>query len=467
MITLTRRQALMALSAMTASLAGANASLTQGSDTKANRARKDSVLIIGAGISGLAAARMLSDAGHTVTVLEARDRIGGRIWTERTWSDAPIDLGASWIHGVNQNPVAKLAQEMGIKTTVFDAGTLMSSHDVTLYDQAGMPLSATALKQLDEDIDAVQALVWEMLEDAPRSLSAEEAFNSALKTLGIDGERGRDVLEDASRMVQDDDGADLAHLAAWGLDEGTGFDGHEVVFPEGYLQIPERLAQGIDIRFNQVVSEIQYDETAVKITTAQGTFSADKVIVTLSLGVLKHGDVRFTPALPARKQQAIERLGMGVYDKLFLRFPKVFWDDTNIISWQSDQNGAWANWFNLARVTHVPILCSLYGAGVARRIEGMSDVEAVHEAMKVLRTIYGPDIPEPAAYRRTCWASDPYARGSYSYPAVGSSTKDRSALADSIADRLHFAGEATSIEMSGTVHGALLSGWREARNILG
>lgn len=85
------------------------------------------MLIIGAGISGLAAARMLSDAGHTVTVLEARDRIGGRIWTERAWDDAPIDLGASWIHGVNQNPVARLAQEMGIQTTVFDAGTLMTS----------------------------------------------------------------------------------------------------------------------------------------------------------------------------------------------------------------------------------------------------------------------------------------------------------------------------------------------------
>ncbi len=188
--------------------------------------------------------------------------------------------------------------------------------------------------------------------------------------------------------------------------------------------------------------------------------------MTLPLGVLKSRAVKFTPELPANKLGAIDRLGMGVYDNLYLRFPRVFWDDVQVISQQGTQHGMWANWYALQHVTNTPILCTLNGGNVARRIEGMSDDEIVRDAMAHLTSIYGSHAQQPIGHRITRWASDPFARGSYSFPAVGSRRGDRRLLAEPIRDRVYFAGEAAHEDYSGTVHGALLSGWREARRIL-
>jgi monoamine oxidase len=464
MHTVNRRQAIAALSALAVSFAAAKAGMAERSGAKNDRQR-GSVLVVGAGMSGLAAARMLFDAGHTVTVLEARDRVGGRVWTDRSWSDATIDLGASWIHGIDHNPLAELANKMRIETVVCDAD-ILGADGSRLYDLAGKPVPPAKIRQLGRDWEAVEELVSEMSEEAPASLSVAEALNRALKELRIDGERGRTLFEIASRNYEGDCGASIGDLGARALGEGTEYGGHEVVFPQGYGQIPERLARGLDVRLNHIVTEIRHDQTTVRIMTDKGSFTADRAIVTLPLGVLKQGSVKFNPPLPSTKLMAIERLGMGVYDKLFLRFSTIFWDDVDVISQLGTRHGAWANWLNLAHVTKAPILCSLQGGNVAHRSEGMSDADAVREAMATLRAIYGSSIPEPIAHRITRWAADPYARGSYSYLAVGSSSDDRKALAEPTSARLYFAGEATSLESNGTVHGALLSGWREAKRIM-
>lgn len=424
------------------------------------------VVVIGAGMAGLAAASRLRAAGHEVVVLEARDRLGGRIWTDRSWADSPVDLGASWIHGVRANPVARLARKYDVATTVYDFGDLAANtRSAPLYEASGRPVPAAQVERLSEDQEAISARLSALAETASEALSLDAALRQALDAGGLDGARRENVLELQSRIIEDDYGASIGEVAAWGLDESGGFGGREVVFPQGYGQLTDHLARGLDVRLGHAVDEIDYREPRVRIHTRQGLFEADRVMVTLPLGVLKEPSVRFTPALPAQKREAIERLGMGVYNKLYLRFLRAFWDDVPAFSQRGTRHGMWANWYVMDRIVQAPVLCALIGGDAARRFEQMGDDEIVRDAVERLASIFGARVEAPVGHRITRWASDPFARGSYSFPALGCRAGDRQALADPVDNRVHFAGEATHEHYSGTVHGALLSGWREAARI--
>ncbi|WP_080441433.1 flavin monoamine oxidase family protein [Burkholderia ubonensis] len=430
--------------------------------------RKGTTLVIGAGISGIAAARKLQAAGQKVVVLDGRDRIGGRIWTDRTWEDVPVDLGASWIHGVRFNPVARMVKEFKLPTVIYDTGTLSENTKVSrLYTVDGQLVSAAQLLQLSGDQEYVNDHLLKFAEKASSKLAAGTALLEVLSKSSMSETRRENVFELQNRVVEDNFGAGINEIAAWGLDEGANFGGHEVVFPQGYDQLVDRLSLGLDVRFDQTVTQIEYGGNRVRVHTNRGALEADRVIVTLPLGVLKARTVKFTPELPDEKLGAIERLGMGIYDKLYLRFPKVFWDNVPVISQRGNQHGKWANWYALQHVVNAPILCALNGGDAARRIERMKDAEIVRDAMERLASIYGSRILEPTGYRVTRWGADPFSRGSYSFPAIGSRRGDRQLLAAPIADRVFFAGEATHEDYSGTVHGALLSGWRAASRILG
>jgi monoamine oxidase len=248
-------------------------------------------------------------------------------------------------------------------------------------------------------------------------------------------------------------------------DQGREFKGGDVLFPNGYDQITKGLAQGLDIRLEHIVQKIQYDNRGVKIITNQGEFSCERAVITLPLGVLKSGAVKFSPALPQSKQAAIQRLGMGVLNKVYLRFPKVFWQDTDILGYISQNKGEWAEFLNIHKYIKQPVLLGFNAATYGSQIEKLSDKQIVGEAMKVLQNMYGTGIPNPEASLITRWQQDPFARGSYSYIPPGASRKDYDEIAKPIQNRLFFAGEATSSKYAATVHGAFLSGEREAQKI--
>ena len=240
------------------------------------------------------------------------------------------------------------------------------------------------------------------------------------------------------------------------------------MFTKGYSALPAYFARGLDIRYQQIVNRIHYPSTgAVSVETQSGTFTADRVLVTLPLGVLKGAGVAFDPLLPTNKTQAITKLGMGVLNKCVLRFSRVFWaENYDWLGYVSTLNGQWAEWVSLSRQLQKPILVGFNAADYGRQIEALSDSQIVAGAMATLRKIYGSAIPDPVSFQITRWAGDPLSLGSYSYLPVGATPPLRDTLAANVNRTLFFAGEATHRKYPATVHGAYLSGLRAAQEIV-
>lgn len=418
------------------------------------------VLVIGAGLAGLAASRELKQAGHQVVVLEARDRIGGRIWTSNKWPDLPLDLGATWIHGGTGNPITDLANQLG-------ASRLVTSYERTvIYNTNGQILSEAEEAQLD----SIREQVFYMLrkaQDSDADISVRQAVALLEKKFAGNPAALRFLNFCLSGGIEQEYAGSASRLSAHWYDSVKEFDGDDVLFAQGFKIIAEHLAQDVDIKLSQVVKEIRWQESEVRVRTTDNEFVADRVVVTLPLGVLQHNDVRFVPELPEAKRNAISKLGMGVLNKCYLRFPQAFWpDDMDWLEYVPEQHGEWTEWVSFKRATQLPVLLGFNAADHGREIEAWSDGQIVASAMETLKTIFGANIPQPIDYQITRWASDPFTRGSYSYNAIGSTPKMRGALANPLNGQLFFAGEATNRDYFGTAHGAYLSGLRAARDVL-
>lgn len=417
--------------------------------------RKKKIIIIGAGMSGIAAGRALADAGHDVTIVEARNRIGGRIWSDDSLGTT-LDFGASWIEEFNGNPVADLAREYNVETipTDFDS--------IYLYDADGTKLD-------DGDIETVYNETQEVLEEAlgyAAELDSDISYQRAID----DVLRGEELNADERRLLNwrissDEINASIEfdQLSAWGEDE-EGFDGYDHLMPNGYGEITRKLSNGLNIQLGHKVTEIIDDNKKVKVITNKKKFNADYVLVTVPLGVLKKNNIKFTPTLSSDKQNAISSLGMGNMNKLAIRFPKIFWPtDRQFITYSSYNKGEFPVFLNWAYFTGKPFLLATMGNAFAHEVQNMSNQERINKVYSIFSKMY-PNAVKPDAVKFSGWKWDEFAGGSYSYLPVGVNPKLRDSLAKPHG-RVHFAGEATIRGHSATVHGAYLSGLREAERI--
>ena len=328
------------------------------------------VAVLGAGVAGLAAARTLQDAGYSVVVVEARDRIGGRVATVR--SDAwpiPVELGASWVHDVTASDLAETLERLNIKTADFnyDDNTTLFTGGVTQ-------------ESLDDAADAIETAI-----DSANSAEADLSIAAAIDARGVAVDplalSQFDEVELASEY-----GANADEMSAsWGTAEGS--QGDDLLVVGGYGGLADDLAEGLDIRLNTAVGTVSWNDNGVELVVIDGApLACDRVVVTVPLGVLAAGDVSFNPPLPDTHQNAIDTMRMGLLDKVWFVFPEQFWSNESLIWNRIDEPGTpFREWYNLAPLTGKPVLLALHGGRTARAWAERSDDDVRAGGMTALQ----------------------------------------------------------------------------------
>ncbi|RZC66572.1 hypothetical protein C5167_010267 [Papaver somniferum] len=485
------------------------------------------IIVIGAGSAGLTAARHLQRQGFSVTVLEARERLGGRVYTDRSSLSVPVDLGASIITGVEADvaterrpdPSSLICSQLGLELTVLNSDCPL--YDIVLGEKVQADLDEALEAEYNSLLDDMVVLVAQK-GDRAMKMSLEDGLEYALKRrrtarsisdtedrilatseggfqTRVNGtsedvlcrtDFNEEILSPLERRVMDWHFAHLEYGCAASLKEVSlpywnqddiygGFGGAHCMIKGGYSNVVESLGDGIQIHLNNVVTEISYSTAesggqrrSVKVSTSTGNeFVAEAVLITVPLGCLKAETIKFSPALPEWKSSSIQRLGFGVLNKVVLEFPEVFWDDSvdyfGATAEETGQRGQCFMFWNVKKTAGAPILIALVVGQAAIDGQSVSSSYHVGHALSVLRKLFGEAlVPDPVASVVTNWGNDPFSRGAYSYVAVGSSGEDYDILGRPVENCLFFAGEATCKEHPDTVGGAMMSGLREAVRII-
>jgi monoamine oxidase len=418
------------------------------------------VIVLGGGAAGLAAARRLAERSLRVILLEARDRLGGRVWSQPTTRAAtPAELGAEFIHGEAEQTLALLRE----------AGT-----------------AAIDIGGVDDDDDFVSAA---NLFNGASSLPRDESVDEFLRRFAGD-ESKREAATMARAFVEGFEAADpaIASVRAIAAEWESGVDSTSARPLGGYHPVFERLreacvAAGVAIHLSMVVKCVSWrsGEVAVEAVERSGkehTFRSKAAIATLPAGVLRHSDddgsVRFDPELPAAKRDALRSIEMGQVVKVVLTFRTAFWE--RIENGRYRETGFFRSegqpfptyWTQLPVRTE--LVSAWAGGPKAAAIGELSPPQLIERALCGFGTLLEAEQlarDEFEAGYTHDWRADPFARGAYSYVAVGGGDA-RAVLAAPVDATLFFAGEATSTDgQGGTVNGALESGERAAAEVFG
>lgn len=422
------------------------------------------VLIIGAGIAGVAAATTLRAAGKTVQILEARNRIGGRMWSWREWG-APIELGANWIETATGNPLVKLAKQAGVATHADPE----AAEELFIDTVAGRTLSESEAEELYDQIESMLDALIDGAEerDPDQDTSLRDALNELPAYKKLDDNRRRLIESVLTQVVNDEFGVEADKLSWIGYDAGeAAYSGGNQFVIGGYDGIPIMLAGDTAIAYETVVDKITWNTDGVQAVAGDRSWVADAVIVTVPLGVLKAQSITFEPALPAKYTNAIDQLEMGLLNRCVLKFDEVFWDtEYATFSVVGADPTAWYQFIPLNGPLGIPALAAFNSGSTAWNLETKTDDEIKAEMLAVIKAAFAVE-PTVVDMVITRWGQDPFARGAYSYIAVGGSADARDVLAEPISDQLYLAGEAYTNTDASSVHGAYNSGIATAKQVL-
>lgn len=424
---------------------------------------QEHVIVLGAGAAGLAAANELRTAGYTVTVVEARSRTGGRVWTDYDYAPYPVELGAGAIHG-NKTVAYQLAR----KFYMYPRKDAVGHGRWYLYTNG----------KLHTDLDADRLPPFHLYTELPDIALRwqQTGHNDASVARILQGWTTRramkmsdDIWQVTNNLIASEWGAEIEQLGARGIVESSyqGDGDGDYKLDEGFIALLNRIGNGLDIIYNAAVTRILWQpDIGVTVVTADGrSITGQRAIVTLPLGVLQAETVEFSPALPPEKRDAIQRLGSGDLGRIILRFTHRFWPKGIAGFGTTHRTQVW--WRAAWQQDHdITVWTALFAGESERAYRTMTEREVVHDALLHWIDIFGPRAAKHFdGGRYISWSSDPFSRMGYSYvPVEGVGLRQK--LAASVGNVLYFAGEATHPTRPATVHGAIESGQLAARHVM-
>jgi monoamine oxidase len=403
------------------------------------------VAIVGAGSAGLSAARQLASAGKSVIVLEAMDRIGGRAFTESETFGTPFDWGCAWIHSADRNPYYPLAQQWKFDLVRHDDGLDRVYYGARRFSEAEM-----------RRVGQIRAEIVRANEAAARRRDGAVSSVRSIRT--------REEQVTATFMGPMDMAVDFGELAIRDYNDQAELEPNYLL-RDGFGALVKRFGEGVPVSLSTPVTRIRYDGPGVVLETPKGNVSARACIVTASTGVLRADAIRFDPALPAWKADAIANVPMAMLAKIPLlldgeRFGLQPFEDIHCEQ-QSNQDI-----YFLAFPFDSNLMIGFVGGGFGWEMSAAGRDIAVDFATGALKRMFGADAGKRVVKGDiTRWGGNPWVRGAYSAARPGH-TRARQDLARPVAERLFFAGEALAGEFAQTCGGASLSGAMTAQQVL-
>jgi len=426
-------------------LLAAGAAVTAGALPLPARAQTGlDVAVVGAGGAGLTAAKQLAASGYKVLVVEARDRIGGRAFTDQSSVGVPWDRGCSWLHSSEVNPWVGYARANGFEVApdryaqrVYDGPARMDEADLA------------ALSSLRRRMEAELQAAGRRGLDIP----AEEAFTRA-------------TLEDpwyplAASGLTAWEGIEPANFSA--LDSFHYVDrGENLLIPKGYGSLLAHYARRVDVRPGTPVSRLRWSARGVSLDTPSGSLAARVAVVAVPSAIVAQGHLVFSPYLPVEILEAHHQLPLGLMNKAALRFRKNVFPAEASEGLRQRRSG-WRGMSYITRLWDSNVVVGMSAGALAHELEAAGEQATLDFALGELAGMLGGDIRKQFDRgAATAWSADPFSRGAYSHCLPGHFGA-RERLTHPVGERIVFAGEHTEQSAYGTLHGAHLSGLRAAR----